>query len=99
MPDHEPKPKRGRSDEDELDEVYLPNNIVSLLEGLNTKMDKLNATVSENSSAIKDIDARLSTKIDYLESTVTEHIKQVRMERVLANFRATGDSFSQKFVI
>lgn len=75
-----PKLKRGRSDADDLSEPSLSENIVSLLEGLNAKMDVLNTTVTDNSNAIKDIDVRLTTKIDNLEATVADNINRVKMD-------------------
>lgn len=80
MPENAQKSKRGRSDDEESAETALSNNIVSLLEGLSNKMDVLNATVSDNSNAIKDIDSRLTAKIDNLEATVADNINRVKIE-------------------
>lgn len=78
MPDH--KPKRSHVDLDVTPDMTASENIISLLEGLSTKMDVLNASVSINSSAIKDIDLRLTTKIDSLDSKVAESINQIKVD-------------------
>lgn len=71
--------KRGRNDLDSSGPSQA-ENIIMLLEGLSTKMDNLNETVSVNSKAIKEKDARLSTKIDNLESVVAENINRVKTD-------------------
>lgn len=73
-------PKRGRSNSDDDVQSDHSENVISLLQGLNSKMDVLNATVNDNSVAIKDIDTRLTAKIDKLESSVAENINRVKTE-------------------
>lgn len=65
----------GRSDSEDAE-----SDIISLLNQLNSKMDVLTSTVSENSTAIKNIDVRLTAKIDNLESSVAESINKVKVE-------------------
>lgn len=79
MVGEENKAKRGRNELESTD-LSQADNIIKLLEGLSTKMDSLNVTVSGNSDAIKEIDTRLSTKIDNLESVVAENINRVKTE-------------------
>lgn len=74
----EPQTKRGRTESDDVESSS--NDIIALLQGLNSKMDVLTSTVSENSLAIKNIDARLTAKIDNLESSVAESINKVKVE-------------------
>lgn len=58
MPD-QPNPKRGRNNDDETE----PNvrDVISLLQGVNSKLDILTASVSDNSMAINNIDVRLTS--------------------------------------
>lgn len=61
-------------------DLLQSENVISLLQGLNSKMDVLNDTVKDNSNAIKDIDSRLTAKIEKLESSVADRINSVKTE-------------------
>lgn len=77
MPD-QPNPKRGRNNDDETE----PNvrDVISLLQGVNSKLDILTASVSDNSMAINNIDVRLTAKIDNLETSMADNINKVKTE-------------------
>lgn len=75
-----PKPKRGRVEIDDQSDLLQSENVIFLLQGLNSKMDVLNDTVKDNSNAIKDIDTRLTAKIEKLESSVADRINSVKSE-------------------
>lgn len=61
---------------------HLPfvGDIISLLHGLSSKLDVLTATVSDNSTAINNIDVRLTAKIDNLETSMADNINKVKAE-------------------
>lgn len=80
MPATEKTPKRVRVDFDDQSDFLQSENVIVLLQGLNSKMDVLNDTVKENSNAIKDIDTRLTAKIEKLESSVADRINSVKTE-------------------
>lgn len=70
--------KRGRSDLDDTDATST--DIIQLLHGLNSKIDVLTTTVSDNSLAINNIDAKLTAKIDNLDLSVADSIIKVKVE-------------------
>lgn len=70
--------KRIRSEVEDTDTSSA--DIILLLQGLNSKMDVLTSTVSDNSMAINNIDAKLTAKIDKLEMSVADSINKVKVE-------------------
>lgn len=80
MPGKEQTAKRGRTDLDDVTEGSTNEDIISLLKSLNSKMDVLSTNVTDNSNAIKDIDARLTEKIGKLESSVATSINGIKAD-------------------